>query len=204
MHLPPSADALAALDDKHPISFPRSNKKAYADWHRLLRTTVPRPSQVRAMDQETVSRLLELIQKHFLVREKDLSTTISTWIWALFSRLEDVGTMNNDQVWFLREFGKKAILVQLSFLEPEVAEALEEASLAESGHDEAEVTKKQTKKSKEASLEEPGADGSPDVDPTLRQNTLATLDTIIVLVGDVFGQRDLLEFRQPWSSNVRS
>src|ERR1700761_6370348 len=38
MHLPPQADAIAALDERHPISFPQGYSKAYTEWHRLIRT----------------------------------------------------------------------------------------------------------------------------------------------------------------------
>ena len=32
------------------------------------------------------------------------------------------------------------------------------------------------------------------------ENTLATLDMILTIVGEVFRQRDLLEFRRPWEN----
>ncbi|KAK5164231.1 uncharacterized protein LTR77_009925 [Saxophila tyrrhenica] len=129
--LHPSAEAVAALHDRHPISFPQANNKAYADWHRLLRGTPPQLAQMQSLEQSIVFRLLELLQKHFLKREKEINSTTSAWIWALLARLDDVGTMDNDQVWILRDFGKKAVLVQLSFDNPMAAETLERESAVE-------------------------------------------------------------------------
>ena len=212
LRLHPGPEALAALGDKYPISFPANNNKAYAEWHRLLRGTAPQPSQIRALEQDTCSRLLELIQKHFLQREKEIMAYTSAWIWSLFARLDEVGNMNNGQVSLVREFGKKAVLVQLSFSDPVAAEQLERASVSETSISDKSTVSNTTdiraehnqdnivsrSKDTPASSE---SDSKPvsNKDGPARQNTLATLDAVIVLVGDVFGQRDLLEFRQPWS-----
>ena len=209
LHIAPSLDALAALGEKHPISFP-ANNNAYADWHRFLRSTVPQASQICALDQDVVFKLLELIQKHYLRRESNLLACTSAWIWALLARLDDVGTMNNDHIYNIREFGKKAILVQLSFSDREAAEQLELAASGNSGEDspaktlvpknESTMSIPDKSNSTNNNHEAPTATSPNNIneDEMKRENTLATLDTIIVLVGDIFGQRDLLEFRQPW------
>ena len=54
LQLSPGPDALKQLDEKHPISFPANNSKAYGDWLRLLRSKTPLPAQVRAIQQPEV------------------------------------------------------------------------------------------------------------------------------------------------------
>ena len=220
LHLSPSPDAISALDDEHPISFPKSSNKAYADWHRILRNTAPQTSQVQSMEQDTVFHLLWFIQKRFLKREKEICAITSAWIWTLLARLNDVGTMDNDQVYAVRNFGKRAILVQLSFENPDAAQQLEHAATDE---DDVHVGAEKSTPTDESAtplgedIQASKVEGSPSVaastsaskdinsDANINAtsaNTLATLDAIILLVGEVFGQRDLLEFRRPWNSNT--
>ena len=215
MHVKPSSDALAKLDERHPTSLPKGNNKAYANWLRILKTAVPQSSHIRSMDQAGVIRVLELIQTRFLQREKDITPIMSAWIWSLLARLDDVGTMDGDRIALLREFGKKAVLVQLSFRDPEAAAHLEEISADERGDKPLIQPVKNSKNDNSSTGEDKSAsnpnntpsgagvadhpDGTKSHDEIQRTNTLATLDTIIVLVGYVFGQRDLLEFRQPWT-----
>lgn len=217
LHLHPTMKAVTALDDGHAISFAKGNSKAVADWQRFLRQTEPHRAQLQSMEQSTVFDLLELLQKHLLLRTKEIAGTTSAWIWALLARLDDVGTMNNDQVWILRELGKKAVLVQLSLVDPVAAEMLERESTGEHDSDvAAQVDDQANARATENAdfVAEPNdARSMPvasklDVDTlehdtaskSLHENTLATLDMIITIVGEIFGQRDLLEFRKPWTS----
>jgi len=165
------------------------------------------------MQQSAALRLIGDISKRYLVRGTDIAAHISAWIWSLLARLADVGTMNNDQVWRIRELGRQAILVQLSFQDPSAAEQLElVASQGESATapvDSGSSVEPHMKHRMSADAIDDVAGGSDqvrkgadvtDLDPGLRQNTLATLHTIIVVVGEAFGQRDLLEFRQTWNA----
>ncbi|KAK0907687.1 hypothetical protein LTR57_017162 [Friedmanniomyces endolithicus] len=189
MHSSPDEAALATLDKKFPMTFNTSDKKAYASWHRVLMTTTPHPAQIQSLDVDVV------------VREELLAETTSVWIWSLLARLDDVGTMNNDEVYAIREFGKKAVLVQVSMHDPEAAALLEQAQrdaeaehvftngsaagVVANGHELAdEIDKLHSQK--------------PDLDSPGAVSTLATLDMILAIVGELFGQRDLLEFRRQW------
>ena len=214
MHLRPSQTAFTSLDDNHPISFPGGDNNAYAEWHRLFRITVPLPAQVRSMQPNTVFRLIDMVHKHFLVREKKLTAKMSAWIWSLLARLDDVGTLTNRRVSAVREFAKKAILVQLSFRDPIAAQQLEHAAATEEDTNaatkQASFAVHPTNDSDEAMSESkalaPADDNesipSEQAGTSTMQNTLATLDSIVVIVGEIFGQRDLLEFRQSWTTEV--
>lgn len=209
MHCSPAAESIAALGEKHPITFPAKNNKAHSEWHKILRTSVPQLAQIQAIDEDTVFRLLDHIQKHYLVREKEIVGITSTWIWSLLARL-DVGSMDNDQVFLVRGFAKRAILVQISFQDSATAKQLEDVAAGENATDEKTPRHNPEEvdlaldgdESVEAGTQNDGKAGSAAVanNSKARNNTLATLDMIIAIVGDAFGQRDLLEFRQPWQS----
>lgn len=257
LHVNSSHKVLESLGEKHPTAFPNGNK-AYAHWHRTLQFTQPQPAQIRAMDQDTVVRVLDLLQDRFLQREKEISANMSAWVWSLLARLDDVGSMDSDRVNQIRQFGKRAILIQVSFRDPDAARELERAGRSDGNgiattptasnadideEEENETTSKRAVADADNAVAAAAVDISADSQAQVeelshkntngdagaenmtastatkssqqtatnatrerateegskRMNTLATLDTIIVLVGDVFGQRDLLEFRQPWT-----
>ncbi|KAK5133475.1 hypothetical protein LTR08_007717 [Meristemomyces frigidus] len=203
MHAGSSEKMQLSLGRTHPTVCRTGNNKAYAEWTRLLRTTPPLSAQVRLMDHDTVYALLAMVQKMFLVRAKDIAMITSAWVWSLLTRLDDVGTMSNDQVAVIREFGKKAVLVQLSLHDPAAAQQLE----AIGADSKAQMKDDSDINITNEDMTEPnnGGQGTDDTSKGTneespgRQNTLATLDMVITVVGDVFGQRDLLEFRQPWN-----
>ncbi|KAK4495462.1 hypothetical protein PRZ48_013793 [Zasmidium cellare] len=207
LRLPPTAKALADLDDSYPISFPQGNNKAFAEWLRLLSSKAPRIAQLQSLEQETVFDLLELLQSRVLTPGKAIETHVSNWIWSLLARLDDVGNMTNDQVYPLRELGKRAVFLQYSITSPEIAAQLE--SLGQSGSkmlneddvpsDDVEHIDEASKQPDSKALKNDQATAT--ADPKAMDNTLATLDMILVVVGEVYGQRDLLEFRTPWEAN---
>jgi len=206
MHRPPDAIMLAKLDESPSTSNLLQSVPACIGWIQSEDGKSPLTAHIQAMQHSAALRLIGDISKRYLVRGTDIAAHISAWVWSLLARLDDVGTLNNDQVWRVRALGRQAILVQLSFQDPSAAEQLELVA------SEGELT---TAPVVSRSCEEPppliddvagGSDqvtnevNATDSDPGLRQNTLATLDTIIVVVGEAFGQRDLLEFRQTWNT----
>ncbi|KAI6913569.1 hypothetical protein KC318_g1443, partial [Hortaea werneckii] len=202
MHLPPNQGAIASLDDDHPITCPAHSPKARTEWTRLLTSTSPQTAQVKAMDRDTVYSILSIVQETHLKRSTEIATCTGAWIWALISRLDDVGTMDNDQVSSLRELGRRAVLVQLSFRDSAAAQQLEAVGAGEKKQASNEKNSKfdgGSEKPASSSNDNDVEEGHPEVDVnSARETTLATLDMIISIVGDVFGQRDLLEFRHQW------
>ncbi|KAK5109574.1 hypothetical protein LTR62_006925 [Meristemomyces frigidus] len=197
MHQPPGAAALASLDENHPTVFVASSNKSYAQWTRLLTSTAPLPAQIRALDSEAAKELLQLLQRLYMKRGEHLHERLGVWIWSLLARLDDVGTMDNDEVYTVRDFGKRAVLVQLSFSDPTAALHLESMDGTDAAADAKESGAVQSDADAGASKEgEPRI--SLDITSPAALNTLVTLDAVITIVGEVFGQRDLLEFRRDW------
>lgn len=183
LHIPPSMHTLSKLPDSCPISYPKGNNEASEEWYRLLHTTAPLPAQLRSMDQDTVLNILSLVQRRHLPMNCKMTQFTSAWIWSLLARLDDVGTMSNDEVFPLRELGKRALIVLLSFTNPELAAGLESLDQGAPSAASVETDNQQT---------------APAMTPT--DNTLATLDMVLVVVGEVFRQRDLLEARPTWTA----
>jgi hypothetical protein len=194
LHQPAEPEAVAALSQQHPTRFRVQDNKNYAQWVRIVKTVAPLPDQIRAMDQRSVFELLQLIQRMYLCREEDIKPVTSAWIWSLLARLDEVGLMDEDAVFEVRDFGKRAIIVQVSLHDPAAAKDLEKRAGATAG--ELLAAKASEKPAEEGAKVAEKRDGNES--SVERQNTLATLDMIITIVGDIFGQRDLLEARRPW------
>ncbi|KAK6429696.1 hypothetical protein LTR95_014153 [Oleoguttula sp. CCFEE 5521] len=199
LHEPPDNEAMSGFTDSLIFLNPQDGNKAYGACINAVRKTVPSPDQLIAMSHETVFAMLELIDTHCLSQRKHVTRNTGAWVMALFARLDDVGTMDGDQVSLLRELGKKAVIVQLSFLNAAAATQLEEVAAKERYADgqgdvvvESDVTAAVDAEPAEAPVEHSAG----DADDT--EHTLVTLDMILTVVGEFFGQRDLLEFRRSW------
>lgn len=208
LHINTDATKLVKPGNDSPIFYQEGNQKQYTQWQRVLGTKSPMPAQLRSMSQDTVFRLLALLQETHLVKGKNIEIVTSAWIWSLLGRLDDVGSMSNDQVFPLRELGKRVIFLQLHFSDPETAaqlEALEqqEQSLVTKPQAEAEganLPSESVNAGQGVGAEATTSHAQQTKPVEATENTLATLDMILVIVGEVFGQRDLLEFRQSWTT----
>ena len=110
--------------------------------------------------------------------------------------------MNNDEVFVLRDLGKRALVIQISFNNAAMAAQLEEISRAEAAweSDEANTSQHEGQDTEAtaadaAKTDTAGSSVTQKLDP---ENTLATLDMIVTIVGEFFGQRDLLDSRRSW------
>jgi hypothetical protein len=185
-------DTETRTEDDKPVPQPNAGKKAYAECVEMVQNMPPSLAQLQALDQEDTLSMLELIQKHFFKRGETLRPNASAWIWALLAKLNDVGTMNNDEVFVLRDLGKRALVIQISFNNAAMAAQLEEISRAEAASESDEAN---TSQHDAAKTDTAGSSVTQKLDP---ENTLATLDMIVTIVGEFFGQRDLLDSRLSW------
>lgn len=159
----------------------------------------PTPDQIRKLDTTAVINVLKRIGQSLLKLRKNTPRLTSTWIWSLLARLPDV--LDADQTNLMRELGKKAILLQTSFFHAEAAAALADAEREGNG-DEIELDLDGEGEGDEdvAPVEETVEEQSAMPD----ENTMATIDMILMVVCEVFGQRDLLEFRPRWKKEEKA
>lgn len=203
LHMPPSMGKLTELPDSCPISFPRHNNKASAEWCQLLSTKAPLPAQLRSMDQDTIFNLLELVQRHYLSKNCNLNKITSAWIWSLLARVDDIGTMTNDDMFPLRDFGKRAVFILLSFTNPELAAGLEILEQEIEQEDDPQTEEEAPSVAAVDADKAPSVGGVSSASTTPpTENTLATLDMVLVVIGEAFRQQDLLEFRPVWPATA--
>lgn len=87
-------------------------------WSRLLRTADPHPLQVALMSKDTTLRILRvLLGGKFLRRGYTLLERTSRWLWALLARLPDKGELNHVEIGWIRDLGRRAVLLGRSLAE---------------------------------------------------------------------------------------
>ncbi|PNP58892.1 hypothetical protein THARTR1_01140 [Trichoderma harzianum] len=87
-------------------------------WTRLLETTDPHPIQVALMSKDTVLKIIRvLIGGKFLQSGHSIPQRTSHWLWALLARLPDVGELNHTEIGWIRDLGRRAVLLGRSLAE---------------------------------------------------------------------------------------
>ncbi|KAL2198483.1 hypothetical protein P885DRAFT_32651 [Corynascus similis CBS 632.67] len=122
LHRSPPPALVAALPRDHGIEVGSFGAKSWTFrvWTRRIRHTDPLPVQVAALDRQSVLKLLRVILGgKFIRRGYELRERTSRWIWALLARLPDRGEMDYAEVGWVRELGKRAVLMMVSMAQME-------------------------------------------------------------------------------------
>ncbi|GAB7353556.1 hypothetical protein MBLNU459_g3990t1 [Dothideomycetes sp. NU459] len=247
MHQTPSAAAVAALDDLHPISLPVRNTNATREWRTLVTSTTPLPAQLASMDSQTVLRILHLTEGHLhlcLKQSRSLPQKLSLWLWALLGRLDEEWTLQTVDIGIVRDLAKMSIRLGNALTKDIArdqklhgldlaADQLDDGDWGDDGDSyESEYADEvkdcepnstspteQTEKSSTGGTTGMGAEASDDLtdllaakkrqlladisasEPVPDMNTVATLDMVITIAGDFYGQKDLLALRQRWEQH---
>jgi hypothetical protein len=117
LHQTPSQSAIAALPRDHGTEVGSFGAKSWTFrvWTRRIRYTDPLPAQVAQLKRQSVLKLLRVILGgKFIRRGYELRPRTSRWIWALLARLPDQGQMDYTEVGWVRELGKRAVLMMVS------------------------------------------------------------------------------------------
>lgn len=122
LHRDPPAALVAALDNDHDIEVggfgPRNS--TFQVWSHRIRNTDPLPVQIAAMDRRNALKLLRIILGgKFIRRGYELRERTSRWIWSLLARLPDRGEMDYTEVGWVRELGKRAVLMMVPMTQME-------------------------------------------------------------------------------------
>ncbi|GFF45593.1 hypothetical protein IFM46972_07833 [Aspergillus udagawae] len=254
----PPSSAIAALDDSHPISFPRHSKAARKEWRRLLLAVDPQTVQLACMDMDSVLGVLGIMARLMSenVRSGDAEQVrrIGAWAWGLLGKCRDVGQLGTEEVGDIRDLGKRAVKILHKMREEDEKtkaarrdgdlsnEESDDDEIPEDDHghpedaQENDLAADQTDHEMQDAAREPPAedldaakarlqamlqgnenettrepdrsanlDVSNDAEESPKDNvievamqTRAMLDMIITVVGEYFGQRDLLKEREMW------
>ncbi|KAK4074513.1 uncharacterized protein Triagg1_5109 [Trichoderma aggressivum f. europaeum] len=110
-----AASRLSRSQATEATSFSPSTTKL---WTRLLNTTEPHPIQVALMSKDTVLKILRvMIGGKFLQSGHSIPQRTSHWLWALLARLPDVGELNHTEIGWIRDLGRRAVLLGRSLAE---------------------------------------------------------------------------------------
>lgn len=221
------ATAIGKLTSSQPISFPAENKNARSVWLQSLKTQDPHPVQISCMDPDSVLELLRLITSKmrglYQVDDPEKIKRINAWIWAVLGKCQDRGLLGSEEVSDLRRFAQKAYDVRewlqvkggLGVRLPDDSDDNEGNSDNLSTMSEVEVNNniESAKRRVLAGLEnDPIAANldhesetenqrdmvSSDERLTPMHEKMVALDMVITVIGEHYGQRDLLSLRTKW------
>ncbi|KAI1361089.1 hypothetical protein F5Y08DRAFT_315610 [Xylaria arbuscula] len=119
----PPESAIRALPATNPteVGVWKRGADTFQKWEGRIRTTDPLPAQIAAMHKDGIFRLIRVILTcKFLRKRTQLRERTSRWIWALLARLPDAGELDYMEVGYVRELGKRAVLMMVSLAELEV------------------------------------------------------------------------------------
>ena len=133
LNTPPPSDALSRLPRSTPVDaapFGR-NSPTTSIWSRRLRNSDPLPLQLALMSKDSVLRVLRvLLGGKFLRRGYNIEERTSRWLWALLARLPDRGELNYAEIGWIRDLGRRAVLLGRSLAEmAALRDELEEGAL---------------------------------------------------------------------------
>jgi len=117
LHTDPPSELVAALDKDHGTEVGGFGARSWTFrvWNHRIRHTDPLPVQIAAMDRRNALKLLRVILGgKFIRRGHELRERTSRWIWALLARLPDRGEMDYTEIGWIRELGKRAVLMMVT------------------------------------------------------------------------------------------
>lgn len=117
LHQTPSQAQITALSKDHGIEVGSFGARSltFRVWTKRIRHSDPSPVQIAAFDRQSVLKLIRIILGgKFIRRGYELRERTSRWIWALLARLPDRGELGYDEVGWVRELGKRAVLMMVS------------------------------------------------------------------------------------------
>lgn len=158
-------------------------------WRSVLNTT-PTTGILGQLPQESILLGLRMLESRLEKEQLLKKRSLSLWAWGLLARCRDAGQMVSEDIGILRDLGKKALSV-LRGLRVGMEQGLSNA-------EEQSETSGPENAPDAAKMNEPDDElPSSDIDEDITR-LLATLDMIITVVGEFYGQRDLLAGRIVW------
>lgn len=205
--MPPSAAAIAALGESRPITLPGGSKIARDAWERHLLHCDPHPVQLASIDPDSTFELVRLISKKMAKFLKSGSeqrmSRVGSWIWALLARCPDRGELGAEEMADLRALA--SIAAKYLNIEDEVEDVHDGDS--NERDDEDEELGAAVREALMARVEMQGTGHEVALDKAGTLIAVSTskemlLDTIVTVVGEVYGQRDLLGYRIIWTEET--
>lgn len=114
----PPPDASGRLSASHPVHTHPASAATTKLWARTICTTDPHPLQLALMPKRSILRVLRIILGgKFLRRGYPLPERTSRWLWALLARLPERGELTHEDIGWVRDLGRRAVLLGTSLAE---------------------------------------------------------------------------------------
>ncbi|KAK8104142.1 uncharacterized protein PG998_011175 [Apiospora kogelbergensis] len=123
LHSNPPESLVASLPFENPTEVDNfgASPETFRQWSGRVMNTDPLPAQVASMHKDGVIRLLRIILTgKFFRKGQELQERTSRWLWALLARLPDKGELYYQEIGWIRELGKRAVLFMVSLAEAEI------------------------------------------------------------------------------------
>ncbi|EGR46901.1 uncharacterized protein TRIREDRAFT_80052 [Trichoderma reesei QM6a] len=118
LHTEPPANAARRLSRSQATEALSFGRSTITLWSRLLKTTDPHPVQVALMSKDTVLKILRVMMSgKFLRSGYSIPPRTSQWLWALLARLPAMGELNHAEISWIRDLGRRAVLLGRSLAE---------------------------------------------------------------------------------------
>ncbi|KAK5213047.1 hypothetical protein LTR47_007003 [Exophiala xenobiotica] len=210
MRCTPPLSSLETLASSQFISFPESSRKVRAQWEAHVLSCDPHPAQVACFDQETVFELVKFFRMKLITfihnKSDSIVRRIGAWVWAILGKCRDRGELSSEDIAELRGLARRAVEI-LRKLEGGLAQddawsedTEYEAADVQSAVDEVVATQKDVSETTTGAPNEGTETITVAMEKDMDRTRLIrmTLDMIITIVGEVYGQRDLLDLRRKW------
>ena len=197
----PPLSAVEGLRPSQFISFPENTRKVRSQWEAHMLSTDPHPVQLACMAADTVVELVRFLamQLEKMLRTKDpvKAARVGAWVWAVLGKCQDRGELGSEEIGDLRQLAQLALQLQNGGRDKARDDDDDENGI-EHGVLEDEIS------ANDGTVGTPASNDSKDIGvqqievDTMRQKMNTALDMIVTVVGDVYGQRDLLDLRLKW------
>ncbi|EXJ59267.1 hypothetical protein A1O7_06699 [Cladophialophora yegresii CBS 114405] len=199
----PPLSAVQTLRPDQFISFPENTNKVRTQWVDHILSTDPHPVQLACMDSSTVVELVSFLgmelERLLRVGDQIKVARVGAWVWAILGKCRDCGEMSSEEVGDLRQLAQVALRSKGDHQPVDIDIDDEDGNIGGT------VPTAQTAEKNSAESTASHLDGQglvmekPDNSGMRREKLLSrTVDMIVTVVGEVYGQRDLLDARTIW------
>ncbi|KEF52763.1 uncharacterized protein A1O9_11180 [Exophiala aquamarina CBS 119918] len=215
MRCTPPLAVLESLASSRLISFPGDSRQARVQWEALVSTVDPHPAQIAVMDPKSVLELVTLLRKklniYFSSRDEGTVSRVGAWLWATLGKCRDRGELSSEEIGELRLLAQRAIDIQARFdMDSNQHTSNSDLGSLENDIDDGDSEDEQHRSERTLPADEKGtfsARQAGSVEEELGKATerdrliAAALDMVITVVGEIYGQRDLLGSRRKWEES---
>ena len=172
---PPLA-AVQNLGSTRPISFPPNSENACTQWRLQIEEKDPDMVQMACMDAESASQLLSFLSEYLKPQPRPaIGYRLGAWLWAVLAKCPDRGMMMSEEISKLRDLAR-------------VAEQIWGWTVSEMYQ---EATPNKANQRDESDTAEDSATAT-------TETTRMACEMVFTIVGEVYGQRDILDMREGW------